>query len=233
MLVNRKIVGTVGAMLGLPSVLSDWAWSFAKMVNFNSMYVCDQNTEINYIKSPHSFHAIARNEMAANAMGHWLFMLDCDHSFEPDLLFRMLNAMNKFDADVVSALYLHRSWPYSPTIWKWLPDRDYGHSWLGDWPPNEVLEVDCTGGGSLLIKLDVIKRIYDELGEDPFSTEEYSRGGRQTGEDFAFFRRLQKLGIKAICPTYIQCNHLMVKPLDYDKDYDRAGALEQRMFSEG
>lgn len=229
MLVNRRIVGTVSPILGLPSNLSEFTWSYGNLVNFSAMFVCGPDQEIHYSRPAHSFHSIARNALAANSMGNWHLMLDTDHSFAPDLLFRLLNAMNKFNAEVVSGLYLHRSPPFTPTLWNFLKGRDHGHIFLADWPQDEVLKVDCAGAGCLLVKTSVYKRIWDELGEEPFSTTEYSQGGATTGEDFAFFRRCQKLGVRTICPTYIQCHHLQIRPLDYEKDYDAVGAIEERM----
>lgn len=218
MLVNRKIVGSVGPMLGLPSVLAAFAKSYAEMMVFSQQYVCGPDQYIHPVYPNHSYHPIARNEMARAALGEWLLFLDTDHAVPPDLLFRMLNAMRKFDAEVVTALYLHKTGLMNPTLWKF--DEDGSHAALGDWPRGEVLEVDCAGAGALLVKTGVFARIREELGEEPFSTQEYKQ---LIGEDFAFFRRLHRLGIKTICPTYIESPHLAVRPLRMWKDYDPAG----------
>ncbi len=221
MLINRKIVGSVGPMFGLPSVLTSFAKSYAQMMVFSQQYVCGPDQAIHEVYPNHSYHPIARNEMARAALGEWLLFLDTDHAVPPDLLFRLLNAMRKFDADVVTALYLHKTGLKNPTLWKF--DDDGSHHALGDWPRGEVLEVDCAGAGALLVKTAVFARVRDELGEEPFSTQEF----RQViGEDFAFFRRLRRLGIKTICPTRVECPHLAVRPLRMWEDYDPAGVAD-------
>jgi glycosyltransferase involved in cell wall biosynthesis len=218
MLVNKKCVGTVSPLLGLPTVQSEFAWAFAMLVDFSNQYVCGPDQFIHWNRAAHAFHDVARNQLAAAAVGEWHLQLDADHAPGPDLLFRLLNAMRRFDADVVTGLYLHRSEPCNPTLWKL--HEDGGNSAVVAFPKGEVLEVDCAGAGCLLVKTDVYRRIREELGEEPFSRAEFQRGGGVTGEDFAFFRRLKKLGIKAVCPTYVECPHLQTRPLWMWKDYD-------------
>ena len=215
MLVSRKCVGTIGVMSGLPSVLTQFARSLSDLQAFTAQYVCGPDQYVHTIWSGHSFHTIARNEMAKQALGEFILYLDTDHAFAPDLLFRLVNAMRKYDADVVTGLYLMKSGPPLPTLWR-LPDGKSPEQ-LAGWQKGEVLEVDCAGGGCLLVRNRVFDRIRDELHEEPFSTKEYPH---VIGEDFAFFRRLRKLGIKAVCDTRIECHHLQVKPLRMWADYD-------------
>lgn len=215
MLVNKKCVGTIAPLLGLPSVLTEFMWSFARMTDYSNHYVCGPDQYVEIVRPAHSFHSVARNQVARAATGEWLLQIDADHSFAPDLLFRLLNTMNTTGADVVSALYLMKSYPHRPAAWKYFEDGS--HTQYVEWPPGERVEVDVVGAGCLLVKTAVFRRMWDELGEEPFSTQEFPG---TVGEDFAFCRRCKKLGIQIILDTAIECHHLQVRPLEYGKHND-------------
>jgi hypothetical protein len=123
--------------------------------------------------------------------------------------------MRRYDAEIVTALYLHRGGVQSPTLWKF--PRGGGNDPLVSWPPDEIIEADCAGAGALLVKNRVFDRIREEVGEEPFSTQEFPQ---VIGEDFAFFRRCNRLGIRAVCDPRIECPHLAVRPLRFGVDYD-------------
>lgn len=224
MLANREVVATIGVMGGLPSVLTAWAESFARMVAFSHEYVCGPNQTIKQIWSAHAYHSVARNNIAREAEGEFIFLADTDHAHAPDLLFRLINAANKFstpeyEVGCVASVYLMRTPPYRPTLWRFGEDGRPSQP-LVDWPKDDAFEVDCAGAGGLLVRTSVFKRIWRELGEEPFDTHQFMQNGGVVGEDFAFFRRCKKLGVRTICCPWIQCPHLQVKPLDADKDYD-------------
>lgn len=223
MLVNKKCIGTIAPMLGLPSNLSKFTWSFANLVNYSAQHVCGPDGYIHLSDAGmrHTFHKLARNQVAREVMGDWVLMLDSDHVFEPDLLFRLLNIQNRTGYDIVTALYLHRVHPYAPCLWKF--EGEDGKKQFGDWPPGEIIEVDCAGAGALLVRRTVFSRIWHELGEEPFDTHQFERGaGSVVGEDFAFFRRCKRLGIRTCCPTYIEAHHIENLALEYEKHYDKA-----------
>lgn len=224
MLINKETVATIGVMAGLPSTLMEWTWSFAQMVDFSNHYVCGPNQKIKLIRSSHAFHTMARNDLARQAEGEFLFMADTDHAHTPDLLFRLINAANKYsvpgyEVGVVASLYLMKTKPHQPTLWRFGEDGAPSQPII-DWPRDSAFEIDCAGAGGLLVRTSVFRRIWQELGEEPFDTHQYLQNGGVVGEDFAFFRRLKRLGIRSICCPWIQCHHLQVKPLDADEDYD-------------
>jgi glycosyltransferase involved in cell wall biosynthesis len=224
-LMNKKVAATVGVMAGLPSNLWEFTWSLANLVDFSNQYVCGPGQSLKLIRSSHAFHTLARNDLAKQAEGEFVLMLDTDHQFEPDLLFRLINAANKYEADVVASLYLMKTPPHRPTLWRFPGDRITQP--LGAWPKDEAMEIDCAGAGGLLIKTSVFTRIWRELRQEPFDTHQFMQdGGGPVGEDFAFFRRCKMLGLRAITCPWIQCHHLQVKPLDANKDYDQGSVLQ-------
>lgn len=216
---NSKLpIATVSIMSGLPAVLTEFAWSMIQFVDFNSQYVCGPKQFIHYSRSRHSLHFHARNQMVDEMLGDHLLMLDSDHLVPCDLLARLLNAAKMFRLDVVTGLYLKKEPPYRPAAWKW---TENSHAELAD-IPNEVFEIGAAGAGCLLVHRRVFDRIKTEMKEEPFSVQEFPG---VTGEDFAFFKRLRMLGIPAACVPWIECNHLLVKPLRADEDFQRGVAL--------
>lgn len=228
MLHNKRVIGTIGIMAGLPCNLEEFSWSYGNLIDYSNHYVCGPQERIELVKSAHSFHILARNQMADAMEGEWLLQLDMDHSFEPDLLARLLNLMNKYDrpdyrVGVVGGLYLHKQPPYNPTIWQFTGQEDQTVPIL-NWPEGEVLEVGVIGTGALLVKRWVFDRIEKELGEKPFSVSEYKG---LVGEDFAFARRCRKLGIPMLVDPRIEGHHAKVTRLTVEAHYrpeDRVGA---------
>ena len=105
MLLGRKVIGTVAFMGGVPAVLTDFARSWGKMIQYTMEFGCDANETIYLDDAPVSFHSWARNSLVDRMLGDWLFMMDTDHAFEPDLLVRMLHRMNEFKMDVLVGVY--------------------------------------------------------------------------------------------------------------------------------
>lgn len=223
MLRSKQCIGTVGIMAGLPAVLEPFAWSMTQFVDYNNHYVCGPNQNIYYERTGHSFHSVARNDLVKSMRGDWLLMLDTDHQFEPDILARLLNRMTQLQVDVITGAYLHRAPPFGPTLWMFA-DNSGTPKQLAAWPEvggpdgTQAIQVDVAGAGCLLVKKRVFQRIRDELNEEPFSTKEFDG---VVGEDFAFFRRLYRLGIVAVCDPRIECHHVYLKPLSIKNDYDR------------
>lgn len=208
MLLGRKTIGTVAYMGGVLAVAEEFCASWGQMIAYNAEFVCEPNERIHYDRSRMSFHSWARNGLAEHFYGDWLLMLDTDHSFEPDLLGRLLHRMNLHSLDVVCGLYQFRSPPHSPVIYGWYGEEDGGFAPVGGFDESLPLQSAAgAGGGCLLVKRAVYDRVRRELKEAPFDLI------GQMGEDLSFFKRLRKLGIRAYVDTRVECHHLQVRPL--------------------
>lgn len=213
MLYMNRCIGTVARMGGVPSILSEFVDSFADLIQWNSQYVCGQGETIYYPRPPRlNIHDVARNMMAESMRGEWILMLDSDHQFEPDILYRLINLADQTDADVVCGFYQFKGKPYIPVVYI---EHEGRLAPLCDWDRSGPLaiEVAAAGAGCLWVKKSVFERIDRELKERPFDRI----GGN--GEDISFFQRLKKLGIKATCNPNIECHHLEIRPVTLD-DYD-------------
>ena len=225
MLLGNKTIGTI-AYLGAGAIYEEFFWSLNQMIQYNYEYLCESGERIHYDRVKQSYHSYARNELARRMRGDWLLMLDTDHAFAPDICARMLHLMYKHDVDVIVGKYRYKMPPHAPVLYK--RNEDDALEVIVDWDKSlELVQVDSSGGGCLLVKREVYDRIENELHELPFiEINPYS-------EDHSFFIRLAKLNIKTYCATNINYNHLSVKEIT-DEDFKMPlGGQITEMITEG
>ena len=122
-----------------------------------------------------------REEAAATFAGEWLWFLDDDHTFEPDLLRRLL----RHQAPVVAPLVLTRQAPFIPVMHN-APDQPHGllrHRLL---QPDDrgLIDVYATGAAGMLIR----RSVFAQLDAPYFRPTHLS-------EDLAFCERCHAKGI--------------------------------------
>jgi hypothetical protein len=192
-------------MSGVPVVFTRYHRSFSKMLIFNSQYLLRPGEYIHLIDTDNSFHSTARNNLVNDMLGDFLFMLDTDHDFEPDILLRMLDILNRGNLDVLTGFYVHRRPPYTPVLFDFNGNEPQQ---VIDWNRHATLfQVKCAGGGCLLVRRHVFDRIRKEFRCEPFDLIP------PLGEDFSFFKRLEILGIPAYMTTDIEAKHLEIRPV--------------------
>lgn len=213
MLLMNRCLGTVARMGGVPTLFEDFHDSVVDLALWNAQYLCSLGEYVHYPRPPRvSIHDVARNMIVETMRGDWVLMLDSDHSFEPDLVARLMLVSEQCEADVVVGMYQFKFAPYVPVVYML---RGEAIVPLADWDERiTALDVAAAGAGCLWVKRSVFDRIEAELKEKPFD-----RISGQ-GEDISFFARLRKLNIKAVCNPQVECNHLEVRPVSL-KHYDR------------
>lgn len=213
MMFGVKPAGTVAYMGGVWALPEDFTWSWGQMIQHNQEYVVKDNEYIYYDRARVSFHSFARNHIVSRMQGDWLLQLDTDIRFEPDLLARILQRIERYedmDVQVLSGVYVAKGPPHHPIVYT---KKDDGFAPIGQWGNEDsqcsdepqLYEIAGAGGGVLWIKHDVFNKIYDELKEEPFSIIP------PFSEDLSFFKRLEKLKIKAYFDPSIQVEHLGVR----------------------
>jgi len=165
-------------------------------------------------------HSIVRNAIAAKFWGNWLLQLDCDHTFLPNILQRMLAVFQERKLDVLTGLYYQKKPPYLPVIYTW-NDRTQLFEHMASWP-GEVFRVDGAGGGCLLVRRGVfgqlarLREIVAERGspsERPIPASAFGQPFDripewEMSEDLSFFYRCYLAGIKVWAHPGVVCHHL-------------------------
>lgn len=211
MLLGRRCIGTIAFFSGLEFGYTRFNRSWGQMIQYNCERVCQASEYIDQGFSAVNQPQIARNELVRNMRGDWLLQLDSDHSFDPDLVERLLHRMEQHGVDVVSGLYHGRFHPHKPVAYA--KGEDGAVCQITEWP-NEPFQIASAGAGCLMVKRSVFDRIKDELDEEPFDLR------APMSEDHSFFARLDQLGIPAILDPRIQIAHFAIKGIRSD-DYDR------------
>ena len=153
----------------------------------------------------------ARNSLALTAVQRdydWLFWLDSDMVFGPDLLERLLAEAKEKDLDVLSGLYFKRTTPTEPVILKKLDWRVNAEGAVEreaeaylDYPRDALFEVEGAGTGCLLTRVGIYRKVMERFGITPFQPLP------NLGEDYSFCWRLKQLGIRMHCDSRIKLGH--------------------------
>lgn len=151
--------------------------------------------------------AEARNELMKEAVEQgcdFIFFLGDDVLAMPDTVTALLQRLwDHEDIAMVTGMYWTKSWPTQPYIWRGIQRGPYM-----DWKHGEFFEVDYAGCDCLLIRLSPEMKA---LGPEWFSTdwvwEEKDQLTILSTEDFYFFTKARKAGLKLWCDTNVQCIH--------------------------
>ena len=142
----------------------------------------------------------------------WLWMVDSDMTFEPDILERLLEVADPVEAPVVGGLCFGQTVEegkvvYYPTLF--MIDDD-GQGWrLDEYPPDTVVDVHATGTACLLIHRSVLVEMGRKFPEPlPWFQEEVSEWGGLQSEDITFCRRARSLGFPVKVHTGVKLGHL-------------------------
>ncbi len=154
--------------------------------------------------------AEARNALMQSAIDancDFIFFLGDDVLTPPDTITRMLQRMwENSDVHIVTGMYWTKTWPTQPYIWRGQQRGPYM-----DWKHGEFFKIDYAGVDCTMIRLTSEMK---ELGPDWFSTEwTWEENEDKQGmvalntEDFYFYTRARKAGLKLWCDSNIQCLH--------------------------
>jgi hypothetical protein len=218
MLIIKRPVGTVAYMGGVPCNLEEFTWSWGNMIAYSYEYLVKPELSecLHLDRSVTSYHSSARNTLARGFLGEWLWTTDLDHSFEPDILVRMVGLMKKHDIDVLSGLYRYKIPPYMPVVFHWSKET-HGYQTIVELDWNAMIQkVSCVGAGCLLVRRKIFDRIREELKEEPFDII------HPLSEDFSFFTRLRKLEIPVFVSPAVESHHLRIHGVvnsDYERDF--------------
>lgn len=169
----------------------------------------------------------ARNDLARKFLDEhtadWLWFIDTDMTFEPDIVDRLVEAAHPTDRPIMGALCfsVQNGFKACPTLYVLRDDGKVGR--VFDYPRNHVMRI-LTGTGCLLIHRSVFEKMRDATTESgavkfPKPYEWFNNtqvGSVPVGEDITFCIRAESLGIPVHVDTSIKCGH--VKPFVVDEE---------------
>ena len=231
----QRVMGTICPLTGLPTQHTRFFWDFLTMSFWVRENLVTEQETVCYHQPGFGFAAEVRNRVcakfAASDGGDWLFFLDADNTFQPDILKRMLDSQQEIAeqhgaCDILTGLYFKKWPPFEPLAYHETDKNPFVHTL--DYPA-EPFEVSGCGAGCLLIQRPVIERILMELRVLPFGwigtlhnrqsavwMEKYMRDF--TTEDFPFNLRCKELGYKTWCDPRITLGHMTLAEIT-DQDF--------------
>lgn len=157
-----------------------------------------------------------RNQLVAQFLGsdaEWMFMVDDDMAFAPDVVDRLVEAADPVERPVVGGLCMaqritHVDAAHIPhmqgfaTLYRMATlDTETGFVPFDSWPEDELVQVAGTGAACLLIHRSVVEKIAEAHGPNWFTEVGH------VGEDFAFCLRLTQADIPIFVHTGIRVGH--------------------------
>lgn len=186
--------------------------------------------------------SLARNKAAADFLAEknadWLFWIDTDMGFGPDIIDRLLEAADPVERPIVGALAFSQREEVddgmggfrcraTPTIFDWVNTGDQmGFGIRFDYPANTLTQVGGTGSACILIHRSVFERIEEKYGRAWYDRVPNTSTGQLLSEDLAFCLRAGTLGIPVHVHTGVKTTHLKQLWLAED-DYYSQVALAQ------
>lgn len=151
--------------------------------------------------------AEARNELMKEAIRNncdFIFFLGDDTIPEGDVIQKLLQRMwDNPDIDMVTGMYWSRTHPSQPYIWRGLQRGPYL-----DWKYGEFFEIDFAGCDCLMIRLsDEVKALGPEWFSTDWKWEKEQQYALLATEDFFFYTKARKAGLKLWCDSGVQCIH--------------------------
>jgi GT2 family glycosyltransferase len=149
-------------------------------------------------------NALTRDALATPEVTHLLW-IDADMVFRPETLKRLL----AHDLPIVGGLCFDRRHPFKPVIGREF-HPSYGYEpgtigWLYDYPPDDVIEVDRTGGAFLLVRREVFETISRQEPSSPLPWWTPIDG---SAEDISFCVRAKAAGFPIKVDTGCKIGHV-------------------------
>lgn len=182
----------------------------------------------------------ARNEICRRflekSQAEWLWFVDTDMVFKPDIIERLLEHADPTDAPIVGGLcFGNDNGRYFPTLYDLTgTEDDVQFVRYHEWAPDSMMQVFATGGACLLIHRTALERIRDfpnpnRPGQIGFSRafpwfQETDFNGRIMGEDITFCLRAGTAGMPVHVNTAVTLGHIKQHALTLD------GYLAQRGY---
>ena len=140
------------------------------------------------------------SKKAVSMGAEYIFWLDSDMVFEPDILIKMMDEIEP--NTILTGLYFRRVAPFSPVLFDKLEMTDKGCEWT-DFKeiPDKPFEVGGCGFGCVLMPTEAIVSVVLE------HTQMFNPM-KGVGEDLSFCWRARQSGYKIVCDPQLKLGHV-------------------------
>lgn len=130
----------------------------------------------------------------------WVWFMDDDQVFEPDILMRLL----QHDKDIVQPLVVTRKPPYRAYAYYWNQEKGmYDTTPWEKLPTSGLIRVDGTSAGGMLVK----KHVFEKM-KRPWFEEGMFPESDMLGEDLWFSKKAMELGIETYLDLDTPMGHM-------------------------
>jgi len=179
----------------------------------------------------------AVREFLAEKKADWLWWVDTDAGFEPDVVDRLIAAADPVERPIVGGLAFsqreleldgmggHVTGPV-PTIYRWAQHKgQQGFAVMWDYPIDEPVRCHGTGSHCLLIHRSVLERIGKRFGPVWYDRVLNTSTGQPISEDLSLCIRAGALDIPIFVHTGVKTSHHKEIWLS-EREYWRARAVD-------
>ena len=153
-----------------------------------------------------------------NTTTDWLFWIDSDVYVSIDNFKLLWNTAHKIEKPIVTGVYfVSKSTDYEvmqplPVIFNNIDEKTI--EYIHPLPENQVIEVDSSGMGFVLMHRSVGITLQNKFLNEPVFAEKLGLNNDFVGEDIAFFRKVKEAGIPIYAHTGATAKHMKRFPLD-------------------
>lgn len=177
--------------------------------------------------------------MCDESEADWLFMVDSDMGFAHDTIERLIEVADPDHTPIVGGLaFAHKTdgkgdfygirYRAQPTLYTFAEtDEKVGVTPRLDYPRDELVKVDATGGACVLIHRSVFVRMRERYGDSWFDPITLPKGPTRFSEDLSFFLRCGFLDIPVHVHTGIKTTHDKGGVYLDEEFYDRQRAARE------
>lgn len=166
---------------------------------FFDSFVAMEKPDFVYLRASHGPIDMMRNDLVREALRlgcTHLIMMDTDQVYQRDTITRLLAHM----LPIVGCLVYRRYPPFDPLM---LRGQITKYQTVKEWSPGDLVEVDATGTGCLLIETEVFRTL-----PGPWFRFRQSEEGGDVGEDIGFCSDARAAGYRICVDTGCVAGHL-------------------------
>lgn len=193
-------------MSGTVAIMSQQTGRYAAFSVCLTKLQAPPNTTIDWVFTTDV--AGGRNTLVSRALeigAEWVFFLDDDQSFRPDLLMRLL----AHDLPIVSALYMQRAGGHGPLAYsERTKDNTYTQIDLTQLPGEGLLKVKACGAGGLLVRSEVFRAMKDHEHQSWFQYGLVYGEDWNASEDIIFCEKAEKAGFEVFVDLGCPIGHM-------------------------